>query len=173
MGCPRWCACRLDERQWQSIKAALGMRKRAGRPGRDVATSWKRSCGGGVQARRGESFPATLAPGRPCSTGSTVGQARVSGSVCSKHFVKTPTMSGTASTARSIALISTQPRACHARARRGHAPQTQAYRPTNTADGNLRTVGHGHVYARPQHSGTRLTPRRRPPRRPSPSPTPK
>ena len=25
----------LDERQWQRIKAALGMRKRAGRPGRD------------------------------------------------------------------------------------------------------------------------------------------
>jgi hypothetical protein len=59
-----------------------------------------------------------------------------SGSVCSKHFVKTPTMSGTASTARSIALTSTQPE--------------QKGRP-NTADGKLQTVGHGHghghVYA--------------------------
>src|SRR5688500_13121624 len=25
----------LDERQWQKVKAALGVRKRAGRPGRD------------------------------------------------------------------------------------------------------------------------------------------
>jgi len=28
----------LDERQWQKVKAALGVRRRAGRPGRDLAS---------------------------------------------------------------------------------------------------------------------------------------
>ena len=109
MGCPRWCACSWMSGSGRGSNQRWAWGNAPGVLGVTIATSWKRYCGGGVQARRGEIFPATLDPGRPCSTGSTVGQARVSGSVCSKHFVKTLTMSGTASTARSIALISTQP----------------------------------------------------------------
>jgi hypothetical protein len=72
------------------------------RLGETTVTSWRRCCGGGGPALRGEISPATLAPGRRCSIGSTAGRARVSGSVCSRRSVRTTTMGGTASTALSL-----------------------------------------------------------------------
>src|SRR5687768_12911214 len=99
----------LDERQWQRIKAALGMRKRAGRPGRDdrnfvEAVLWWRRTGAPWR-----DLPSDFGPWKTVLNRFDRWASKGVWQRVFETLRQAPTTSGTASTARSIALISMPP----------------------------------------------------------------
>src|SRR6187549_3363090 len=74
-----------------------------------IGSLWKPSCGGGGRAFHGEISQQSLGRGRRFLTGLIGGRRRVRGPGCFRHCRQTGTISGTASTARSIERTRTPP----------------------------------------------------------------